>query len=143
MDKKQLQASIWSDLRSSSYSGSFSSSYSSSYSSSGSSAAAPPPAANFSLRISLEAEENRRLSQLTVIGGRARRQGFGLGLEFGVYTASREYSSRKGTRHALRCIIDRGFVYSVRAVCVAHPSIYLSIPSTCDPYATHPIYIPI
>ena len=88
MDKKQLQASIWSDLRSSSYSGSysgsFSSSYSSSYSSSGSSAAAPPPAANFSLRISLEAEENRRFSQLTVIGGRARRQGFGLGLELGV-----------------------------------------------------------
>ena len=62
MDKKQLRARIWSDLRSSSYSYS----YSYSNSSSGRRAPAPTTASNFSLRITLEAEANLRSPQLRV-----------------------------------------------------------------------------
>ena len=65
MDKRQLRARIWSDLRSSSHSSSYSSSYPSSYPISANfslppTAATTYPTSNFSLRIKLEAEQNLR-----------------------------------------------------------------------------------
>ena len=61
MDKRQLRARIWSDLRSSSHSSSYPSSYPSSANFSLPPTPAPTyPTSNFSLRIKLEAEGNLR-----------------------------------------------------------------------------------